>query len=312
MDQHREESSFNPPSRIAISGASGFIGSALSEALRAQGAEVLPLVRRPGVPGEIGWDPLRARIDRAALEGLDAVVHLAGESIAGVWTSRKKDRITTSRLAGTRTLAQALTQLDNPPRVLLSASAVGYYGNRAEEVLDEQSAAGTDFLATLTAQWEQESMLAAQVGIRVVQLRFGLVLDPKGGALKPMLLPYRLGLGARLGAGNQWMSWISLRDLVRAVRFLLNREISGPVNVVAPKPVRNREFTRLLSAALGRPAPWVIPESILRHFTLGMAEALLLTSQRVQPRVLLEHAFDFADPELEGFLARAFRGAPEP
>lgn len=311
MDQHREASAFTP-SRIAISGASGFVGSALSAALRAEGAEVLPLVRRPGVPGEIGWDPLTARIDRAALEGVDAVVHLAGESIAGVWTDRKKERIATSRLAGTRTLAHALTQLEKPPRVLLSASALGYYGNRAEEVLDEQSAAGTDFLATLTAQWEQESVVAAQAGIRVVHLRFGLVLDPGGGALKTMLLPFRLGLGARLGAGSQWMSWISRRDAVRAVRFLMTREISGPVNVVAPDPVRNREFTRMLSAALGRPAPWVIPEPILRHLTLGMAEALLLTSQRVQPRLLLEHAFDFVDPELESFLARALRDSPEP
>jgi hypothetical protein len=290
--------------RVAITGASGFIGQALTESLEGIGIEVLPLVRRQPEKGEIGWDPDREEIDTAALEGLDAVVHLAGENIASLWTPAKKRRIMESRARGTRLLANAIAGLSRPPPTLVSASGVGYYGDAGDTVLTEASPAGDDFLARVCVEWEDGTRPAAEAGVRVVNPRFGLVIHPAGGALRPMLLPFRLGLGARLGSGKQWMSWISRADVVRAIEFALRtRDLRGPVNAVSPEPVTNEEFTRTLARSLRRPAVLAVPSFVLKTFTGGMAEALLLASQRAMPVVLESRGFQFERPSLADALA---------
>lgn len=294
--------------KILLSGASGFIGSALVAGLGGEGHEVIRLVRaepRPGEP-EIGWDPGAGRLDAASLEGFDAVVHLAGESIAeGRWTRAKKTRIRDSRVRGTELLARTLARVKDRPGVLVSASAIGFYGDRGDQELDEQSPRGNGFVPELCRQWEGASRTAGEVGIRVVQLRMGLVLSPTGGALARMLPAFRLGLGGPLAGGRQYVSWITLDDLADVVRHVLVTDrLQGPVNAVAPQPATNREFARTLGRALGRPA-WVpVPRFALRAMLGEMADGLLLASTRVVPRRLLDTGFHFGDADLAGALER--------
>lgn len=292
------------PMRVAITGASGLVGSELAAFLGTGGHDVSAVTRRPG-PGEIGWDPAAGRIDAEAFEGLDAVVHLAGENIAGGrWSADSKRRILESRTKGTTLLCQALARLERPPRVLVSASAIGFYGDRGDEALDETSPPGVGFLADVCRQWEAATTPAREAGIRVVNLRIGVVLTPKGGALAQMLTPFRLGAGGTLGPGTQWMSWISLDDLVGAVLHAIAAPtLEGPVNATAPAPVTNAGLTRTLAAVLHRPAVLPVPAFALRALLGEMADALLLASARVLPRRLGESGFVFRDADLRGALA---------
>lgn len=280
------------PVKVAITGSSGLIGSALAESLRADGHQVVPVPRDEG------------GIVTEALKGADAVVHLAGESIGAKprWNEAHKRRVRQSRLEGTRRVSEALAQMGRRPATLVSGSAVGYYGrDRGDEILDEHAGSGAGFLSELCVAWEAATGAAADAGIRVVRARTGIVLDPKGGLLPRFLVPGRLGLGARLGRGRQWISWISLADEVRALRHLLADEsIEGPVNLVAPSPVTNATFTRTVGRVLGRPAVLMVPEFALKA-ALGAeaAEETVLASQRVEPAALTACGFSFAHPELE-------------
>jgi len=289
--------------RILITGSSGFVGSTLVPFLTSGGHGVVRL-RRPGrdtPAGERVWDPARAAIDPAALSGCDAVVHLAGEGIAsGRWTAAKKERIRQSRVAPTRALSEALAGLDRPPRVLVSASAIGYYGDRGGDLLTEKSQPASDFLGSVCRDWEEATRPAAEAGIRVVNLRFGIVLGRSGGALAKMLPAFLVGGGGRLSDGRQSMSWISLDDAVGAIGHALATDaLSGPVNAVAPNPVTNAEFTRTLARVLSRPAMVPMPAFAARLAFGEMADALLLASIRVQPARLLATGYRFRHPELE-------------
>lgn len=290
--------------RVAISGASGLIGTALSVALEREGHAVLPLVRsRRAGPGEIAWDPDAGRIDAAALEGLDAVVHLAGENIAQRWTPAARTRILESRVRGTGLLADTLASLRRPPEVLVSSSAVGYYGDRGDELLDESSSPGDDFLAGVARAWEGAAEPASKAGIRVVHPRTGVVLSPAGGALGRMLPAFRLGAGGRFGSGRQWMSWIALDDVVDALRFVIHTPaLAGPFDFTAPEPVTNAEFTRVLGRVLGRPTFLELPAVALRLLFGEMADRTLLASQRARPTRLLGAGFSFRYPRLEDAL----------
>lgn len=292
---------------IAISGSSGLVGSALTAALEARGHTIRRLVRRPSRGAEeISWDPEREKLDPQGLEGVDAVVNLAGENLGQRWTSNARMRIRSSRVNGTTTLARALASLATKPRVMLSGSAVGIYGSRGDEVLDESSELGTDFLASVARDWESATAPASSAGIRVVHLRTGFVLSRQGGALAKMLLPFQLGVGGRLGEGSQWMSWIALSDLIAALAFLLRAEaVSGPVNLVAPNPVNNAEFARTLASVLGRPAVFPVPRFALSLLFGEMGEQTVLASQRVRARRLLENGFKFKLPTLEAALRDA-------
>ncbi|MBS1242186.1 MAG: uncharacterized protein H6R40_1613, partial [Gemmatimonadetes bacterium] len=261
--------------------------------------------RTPG-PDELGWDPAAGRIDAAGLEGVDAVVHLAGESIAGGrWTTERKRRITASRLDGTRLLAGALAGLDRKPAVLVSASAIGIYGDRGDEVLTEDSTTGSGFLAELGVDWEAAADPARQAGIRVVTPRLGIILAPGGGALERMLPPFRLGAGGPLGSGRQWMSWLTLDDAVGMLHHVMTRDtIEGPVNAVAPAPVTNVEFARILGRTLHRPAVVPVPGLALELAFGELAREALLGSQRVRPAVLETHRYPFRDPTLHPALQR--------
>ncbi|MHB8897278.1 MAG: TIGR01777 family oxidoreductase [Thermoguttaceae bacterium] len=292
--------------KIALSGASGLVGSALKERLAAEGHAVRPLVRREPrkAEGEIGWDPARGQLQACDLEGVDAVVHLAGESIAsGRWTEEKRRRIRESRVGSTSLLARTLLEVQDRPRVFVCASAVGYYGDRGNELLLEESAGGEGFLADTCRQWEEAAQPAGQAGIRVAHLRFGVVLSREGGALKPMLPLFRFGLGGRLGSGNQYWSWIGLDDAVAAACHVLSCEnLSGPVNLTTPGPVTNRQFTAVLSKVLGRPALFPAPAAALRLALGQMADELLLSSARALPDRLLRTGFRFQHAELESAL----------
>jgi uncharacterized protein len=294
--------------KIALTGSRGLIGSSLVPHLRAQGHEVLRIVRGEAAADEVGWDPTRGTIDAAKLHGVEAAVHLAGAGVADRrWSPRYKQVILSSRVEGTTTLATALSHLPAPPSVLVSASAVGYYGVRGDETLTEESGSGVGFLADVCAQWESATAPAAAVGTRVVTMRTGVVLSGAGGALKKQLPLFRLGLGARLGAGDQQLSWITRRDVVAAISFLLdNAEPSGPFNLVAPQPVSNATFTKELGRALHRPAPLVVPETVVR-IALGreMASETLFASQRAVPQRLLAAGFRFYDPALAEALVTA-------
>jgi uncharacterized protein (TIGR01777 family) len=290
--------------RILISGASGPIGTALLASFTAQGAQIVRLVRgRAQNAAQVSWDPL-APVPPASVSGFDAVVHLAGESVVGRWTEQKKNAIRNSRVLGTRNLATALAQCEVKPRVLVSASAIGFYGNRGDEVLSEESPAGQGFLSEVCREWENASQIAAGAGIRTVNIRFGVVLSPKGGALERMLTPFKLGLGGRIGAGQQWFSWIHVDDIVGAIQHAIGTEqgasgLSGPVNLVAPNAVRNAEFTKVLASVLGRPAFFPVPEFAVRlAFGKQAAEEMLLASQRVQPGKLGASGYKFRFREL--------------
>jgi uncharacterized protein (TIGR01777 family) len=290
------------PMRIAITGATGMVGRALTPMLTAAGHTVVPVSRRP-IAGGIQWDPT-APLDSAKWTGLDAVIHLAGENIAdGRWTDERKRLLRESRVGPTRRLAEMLAALPTPPRVLISASAVGLYGDTGEQVATEATPAATDFLGALGAAWEAAAAPARDAGIRVVHPRFGIILSGDGGALAKMLPTARLGVGGPLGGGSQWMSWVALDDVVGAVYHLLaNAALQGPVNVVAPTPVRNAEFAETLGAVLHRPAVLPVPAFVLRALFGEMADATLLASSRVAPTALEAAGYRFRFPTLEGAL----------
>jgi uncharacterized protein (TIGR01777 family) len=288
---------------VLVSGASGLVGSALCAYLSTGGHEVRRLVRRtPRARGEYRWDPTTGAVDPAAVEGCDAVIHLAGENIAaGRWTRAQKRRIETSRVEGTRQVADAVRAARSKPEVFVCASAIGVYGSRGDELLDEASERGDDYLAHVGREWEREAGCLAEV--RTVQARFGVILSASGGALRKMLPPFLAGAGGRLGSGRQWMSWIALEDVLGALHHIvLHPELRGPVNVVAPHPVTNADFTRTLGHVLGRPTIAPVPALAVRALFGEMGDALLLASQRVYPRRLLESGFEFAFPDLEGAL----------
>lgn len=283
--------------KIVVSGSSGLIGSPLVQALEARGDTVARLVRGAQ------WDPEQGTIDRNALQGSDAVIHLAGENIFGRWTGAKKQRIRDSRVRGTRLVSNTLVGLARPPRVLLAASAVGYYGDRGSETLTERSSAGHDFLAEVAREWEEVTGSASRAGIRVVNMRFGIVLSPAGGALGKMLPPFRMGLGGPIASGNQYVSWISQSDLLNAIQHLLDRDdLSGPMNLTAPNPVTNREFATTLGKVLGRPAIVTVPAFALRLAFGVDGSAMLQGGQRVLPERLVASGFQFAFPTIEAAL----------
>lgn len=293
--------------RILISGSHGLIGSALKESLKANGRDVVGLVRgeKPGRAGEdVVWNPATGAADAAAFEGFDAVVNLAGESIAsGRWTEAKKKKIATSRVAPTQHLSHILGRLKNPPKAFISGSAIGYYGNRGDEKLTEAIQGSRDFLAQVCREWENATEAASHKGIRVVTLRTGIVLSTKGGALKQMLTPFKMGVGGKLGSGAQYMSWITLEDEVAAIEHaILDESIKGPVNLVSPQPVTNLEFTKTLGKILSRPTIFPMPAFVARAIFGEMADALLLSSARVVPEKLERAGFKFKNPGLESAL----------
>jgi len=291
--------------KILVTGSTGLVGSALIPALKSSGHQIVRLVRsKPKDASEIYWNAEQGTINAAELEGLDAVVHLAGENLAaGRWTDEKKKRIRESRVKGTRLLSETLAQLNEKPAVLVSASAVGFYGNRGDEILTEQSASGSDFLAEVCREWELATQAAAQAGIRVVNLRFGVIFSGEGGALKKMLTPFRLGVGGKLGSGRQYLSWIAIDDVVGAIEHALtNDSLRGAVNAVAPQAVTNREFTKTLGRVLSRPTIFPVPAFAARLAFGEMADATLLSSQRVEPERLNEAGYTFKYPTLEAAL----------
>lgn len=298
--------------RVLVSGSTGLVGSELVTSLERQRHAVTRLVRRdPGRNGAeaVKWDPEAGTIDHAPLEGLDAVLHLAGENIAsGRWTRQKKARIRDSRVNGTRLLSQTLARLSRPPKAFLCASATGFYGDRGDEVLTEDSRAGTNFLAGVCQEWEAATQPAEEAGIRVIHLRLGVVFSPAGGALEKMALPFRLGIGGVVGSGRQYLSWITIEDVVRAVNHVLAAEsLEGAVNAVAPQPVTNLELTKALGRVLKRPTLFPLPAFVARLALGEMADELLLASARVQPNRLIESGFEFQHPELESALRLLLR-----
>lgn len=313
--------------RALITGASGLIGSALVPSLESHGYEVTRLVRRESKANEIKWDPTRP-IPPELISGFDAVIHLSGESITGRWTAAKKTRIRDSRIISTRNLSEALANSNRPPKTFLCASATGFYGSRGDEVLTEDSAPGTGFLPAVCKEWESATDPAAHAGIRTINLHSGLVLSRDGGPLKEMLLPFRLGLGGRIGTGGQWWSWIHLEDWVAAAHHILqnplaNQEttvkrrasppgprlaLNGPVNMVSPNPVTNAEFTRALAKVLKRPAILPAPAFAVRLALGELADEALLASARVEPMKLLESGFQFKFPDLRSALENLLRG----
>jgi uncharacterized protein (TIGR01777 family) len=292
--------------KILVTGSTGMVGSRLVSSLKAQGHEVARLVRStPQESGsEIHWNPEKGTLRPEELEGFDGVVHLAGENLAeGRWTEEKKRRIRESRTQGTQLLSETLARLTEKPEVLVSASAVGFYGSRGDELLNEQSAAGEDFLAQVCRDWELATHAAAQSGVRVVNLRFGVILSGEGGALKKMLLPFRLGVGGKLGDGKQYLSWIALDDAVGAIEHaLFNDTLRGAVNAVAPDAATNYKFTKTLGSVLSRPTIFPVPAFAARLAFGEMADATLLASQRVEPLRLKETGYSFKYPQLEGAL----------
>jgi len=289
--------------KVIVSGSTGLIGRSLIPFLTSGGHGVVRLVRRAPREGEIQWDPSVGRLDPARFEGADAVVHLAGENLAARWSTARKQAIRDSRVLGTRLLAEALTRLERPPRVLVSASAVGIYGNRGDEVLTESSAppaSGSDFLVDVAQEWEAATEPARIAGVRVVRLRSGLVLSPGGGVLGRMLPAFRMGVGGPLGSGRQWMSWISIDDCIGAIHHALMTEgLSGPVNATAPNPVTNQEFAATLGRLLGRPAMLPVPATALRLVFGEMADGALLAGARVLPERLLQSGYQFRHTQLE-------------
>jgi uncharacterized protein (TIGR01777 family) len=295
----------HPSLTVAVSGATGMIGSALVTRLRERGHTVRRLVRstREALPGDVPWEPDGGLLDACALEGTDAFVHLAGAPIAHRWTSAHKREMRESRLRGTELLARTIALMERKPAVVLSGSAVGYYGDRGDALVDERSTPGTDFLSLLARDWEGAAEPISAAGVRLVLLRTGIVLSPHGGALEKLLVPFRLGVGGPLGTGRQWMSWISLEDHLRAMEHALHSTaLVGPVNLVAPHPVTNAEFATTLGHVLSRPAVIPVPAFALEALYGEMARATLLAGQRVVPRALLDDGFAFAHLTLENAL----------
>lgn len=295
--------------KVLVSGSHGMIGSALTTALEESGHTVGRLVRgedRSAV--DVTWSPDAGKIDSASLVGYDAVVHLAGEPIVGRWTTAKRRRILRSRERGTSTLAAALAGLDAPPSALVCASAVGYYGDGGDQLLDERSPRGEGFLADVVERWERAAAPARDAGIRTVHTRAGIVLSPKGGALQRLLLPFRLGLGGRVGSGHQYWAWIGLSELVRLlVRAVEDAELEGVYNAVGPQQTTNREFTKALGSVLHRPTPFPVPAAPMRWAMGDLVDEMLVASQRVVPARLVDAGYDFLDATLEDALEREIR-----
>jgi uncharacterized protein len=302
--------------RVLISGGSGLIGSALVPALESGAYEVVRLVRGPARSGnELQWEPMR-EVPAELVSSFDAVIHLSGESVSGRWTAEKKKRIRESRVVSTRNLAWAIARAEQPPRTFVCASAIGYYGSRSDEVLTEGSAAGEGFLPDVCREWEAAAHVGI-AGVRIVNLRFGIVLSKEGGALRQMLLPFRFGLGGKMGSGEQWWSWIHIEDVVNAVMHVLgirnevagrgrpapHNLVGGPVNVVSPTPVPNAEFTRVLAAVMKRPAIFAVPAFVAKLAFGEFAEEGILASARVLPKKLEESGFEFRYRELGGAIA---------
>lgn len=287
--------------KVLVTGSSGMIGSTLAPFLTTGGHTVIGLRRRGSAESGTAWDPSTGVIDAEAIAGADAIVHLAGENIgAGRWTAERKRRIRASRVGPTRALCEQLAKMPNPPRTLVVASAIGLYGDRGEEWLTESSAPGDGFLADVVGEWEAATAPATAKGIRVINLRFGIILTPRGGALQRMLLPFKLGLGGVVGSGRQYWSWVDIDDVIGAIHHaLMNQSLSGPVNVVSPIPVTNREFTRTLARALSRPAIFPLPAPVARLALGEMADELLLYSARVRPEKLQASSYHFRHPDLE-------------
>ena len=289
--------------RVAISGASGLIGKALSASLAQSGhhPHFIRRISNTASANEIAWDASRGLIEKEKLEGADVVIHLAGENIAARrWSASQKERIRSSRVEGTALIAKTLSELERNPRLLLSASAIGIYGDRGDETITEDSPCGLGFLSEVGQAWEHACAAARRAGIRVVHIRLGMVLDRRGGALAKMLPIFKLGLGGRLGNGRQWMSWIALQDVISAIEFLISKsDAAGSFNLTAPNPVTNSEFTRTLADTLRRPAFLPVPSAVLKMVFGEMADALLLSSTRVLPKRLQGLGFKFAHPTLE-------------
>lgn len=292
--------------KIAIAGSSGLIGSGLIPSLEEDGAEVTRLVRSSPRAGEIEWHPNQDAIDLGKLEGFDAIINLAGENVAeGRWTDEKKKKIHDSRVHGTHLISETIAKVEPKPRVFLCASATGIYGNRPDETLTEQSDSGGGFLAGVCREWEKATEPASKGGVRVVNLRFGPVLAPHGGMMEKMLMPFKMGLGGKIGSGKQYISWVSIDDVVGAMKLALKDEnIRGPLNVVSPNPVTNEEFTKALGDALSRPTMMAVPAFAARLAFGEMADEMLLASQRVMPKNLKDAGFQFEYPHLEDALRK--------
>ena len=291
--------------RIAVTGSSGLIGSALVPALRDNGHEVVPIVRGTASPGELVWDPTAGTIDAAGLTGVDAIVHLAGANIGKRWSRATREKVLRSRVDGTSLIARTAAALDPRPAVLVCASGAGFYGDRGDEQLTEVAGKGKGFLADVVEAWEAAAQPARDAGIRVVQLRQGIVLSRRGGALQRLLLPFKLFVGGRVGNGRQWWSWISLEDTVSAYRHALEQALEGPVNVAAPGVVTNREFTKALGRALGRPTLLPLPAAVVRLVFGQMGDEMLLGGQRTVPEKLEQAGFVFAQPEIDAGIQAA-------
>jgi hypothetical protein len=301
--------------KVAITGATGLVGTSLVQALRRDGHYVCRLLRRRVVDEtetkqgcDLEWDPRSGEFARPAQDA-DAIVNLAGASISdGRWTADRKEELLSSRVQTTRGLIAAMEKMSPRPKVLISASAIGYYGNRGDEVLTEESGSRGDFLGRLAEEWEAEAIKAQALGVRVVRLRLGIILAKQGGALPPMMVPFKFGAGGKLGSGSQWMSWVALEDVVRAICLVIdNQTVQGAMNVVSPQPVTNAEFTRVLARVMHRPALFTVPPFVLRALLGEMADALLLASQRVVPRALQESGYQFLYTDLGAALTAILR-----
>ncbi|MGB7293867.1 MAG: TIGR01777 family oxidoreductase [Thermodesulfobacteriota bacterium] len=301
------------PMKVLITGSTGLIGSSLIPFLSTGGHSITCLKRDKSKIGEndLYWNSEKREIDTSKLQGFDAVVHLSGENVAGRWTDEKKAKIEDSRVKSTRLLSNTLSKLKKKPAVLVCASAIGFYGDRDDEILTEDSQAGKGFLADVSKKWEAATAVASKAGIRVVNLRLGVVLSPRGGALEKMLLPFRVGLGGKVGSGRQWMSWVSIHDVIGATYHAINNDsLEGPVNAVSPKPVTNLEFTNVLGNVLKRPTFFTVPSLLLRALFGEMADETLLSSTRVMPSKLLSSGYEFQFTDLEASL-RNLLGKPK-